>query len=54
MLVQVGLEGEGLPTPLAGEGLVRGVGLGVGTEVGLVSKSLVTNAAAERLLAWKK
>ncbi len=47
VLVQVGLEGESLPTATARERLVAAVGLHVGSEIRLVGEGLVANGAAE-------
>ncbi len=53
MLVQVGLEGEGLVAAPADEGLGVGVGLDMRPEVGLVGKGLVANGTSERFLSCK-
>ena len=51
MLVQVGLEGEGLAAPPAHVRLLGAVGLDVGPQVGLVGEALAALRARERLLA---
>lgn len=50
VLVQVGLEGEGLAAPVARERLQVGMRLDVGAQVRLVRERLVADLARERLL----
>ena len=54
VLVQVTLEGEGLAALEAEERLLLGVGLHVGSKVGLVGKSLAANSALERFFPCGK
>jgi len=53
VLVEVRLEGERLVTSGAFERLRVGVGLDVGTEVGLVRERLLADVARERFLACR-
>ena len=53
MLVEVGLEGEGLVAPRADEGLGVGVGLNVSPQVRLVGERLLANVASEWFLTLK-
>ena len=50
MLVQIGLEGEGLAAALARERFQIGMSLNVSAQVGLVGEGFVADLAAERLL----
>ena len=53
VLVQVGLEGEGLVAAPADKWLGVGVGLDVGPQVGLVGKGFVADGTGERFLSCK-
>jgi len=52
VLVEIGLESEGLAAALAGERLQIGMSLDVGAQIGFIGESFLANLAGERLLAW--
>lgn len=54
MLVEVGLQGEGFSATAADVGLGVGMGLDVGSQVGLVREGLVADGAFEGFLPCNK